>query len=440
MPRPASLLAGGALAVLSARRAVLLGAALLPARSFPEVAYEPHVALLVAAHDEGAILDRLLVTIEQLEWARDRLHVVLVDDGSPDGTWDRMESWAAANDGAEALRVGGRVGKSQALNAALAAAPAHAEIVVAVDADLRLAPTYLRRLVPALHEPDVAAAAAFVTAANPDETVVARYAALETWVHQLVTAAGKDRLALNPPTFAGSAYRRSALEEVGGFPSTGPGDDVWASAALTRRGWRTCFVRAASADHLLARRAADYWRQHLRWGRNVYEAGRIGVRDGSAAGRSRRLELALAAVGYGDRIAFAGALALAASRRLSPAVPAAYAGLRAREHGRRGEGGARPQAPGPSRSGGPRPPARRRRVDRRRRHAPRTIRVGLAQPGAATLRSARVAARPRLRLRPRRRGCAPSPPRRRGAPDARGRGAATRRGERRPTPPRDGGP
>jgi GT2 family glycosyltransferase len=330
MPRPVSLLAGGALALLSVRRALLLGAALLPARSFPAVVDEPHVALLVPAHDEAATLDRLLATIERLDWPRDRLHVVLVDDGSGDGTWERMQAWARANPGAEALRARGRVGKAQALNAALAAATVGAEVVVTVDADLRLAPDYLRRLVRAFHEPDVAAAAAFVTAANPDDTLVARYAALETWVHQLVTAAGKDRLALNPPTFAASAYRRSALEEIGGFPPARPGDDVGASAALTRRGWRTCFVRAASADHVLARGVADYWRQHLRWGRNVFEAGRVGAHDGSAAG-PRRLELALAAVGYGDRIAFAGALALAATRRLSPAVPAAYAGLRALE-------------------------------------------------------------------------------------------------------------
>jgi Glycosyltransferase like family 2 len=213
-----------------------------------------------------------------------------------------------------------------------------------VDADLRLAPDYLRRLAPAFRDPDVAAASAFVAAANPDATLVARYAALETWVHQLVTAAGKDRLALNPPAFAGSAYRRSALEQVGGFPPATAGDDVGASAALTRAGWRTCFVRAARADHLLAHGIADYWRQHLRWGRNVFEAGRAGTRSGSAAGRPRRVELGLAAVGYGDRIAFAGTVALAATRRLSPAVPAAYAGLRALEsvvavvkagHGRR---------------------------------------------------------------------------------------------------------
>jgi GT2 family glycosyltransferase len=331
MPRLPSLLVSGALALLSVRRAILLAAALLPPRSLPKVADEPHVALLVAAHDEAPTLDRLLATIEQLDWPRDRLHVVLVDDGSTDGTWERMQAWAQANERVQALRAGSQAGKSQALNAALAAAPPRAEIVVAADADLRLAPDYLRRLVRAFHEPVVAAAAAFVTAANPDDTIVARYVALETWVHQLVTAAGKDRLALNPPTFAGSAYRRSALEEIGGFYPGRAGDDVCASAALTRHGWRTCFVRAASADHVLARGAADYWRQHLRWGRNVVEAARIGVRDGSAARRPRRLELALAAVGYGDRIAFAGALALAATRRLSPAVPAAYAGLRALE-------------------------------------------------------------------------------------------------------------
>jgi GT2 family glycosyltransferase len=342
MRRLGSLLAGGLLGFLCVRRAVLLTGALLPARPLAEIEDEPSVALLVAAHDEAATLGRLLATIERLDWPRDRLHVVLADDGSTDGTWEGMRSWAEANEGARALRLG-RVGKSQALNAALAAAPV-AEIVVAVDADLRLAPDYLRRLAPAFRDPDVAAASAFVAAGNPDATLVARYAALETWVHQLVTAAGKDRLALNPPTFAGSAYRRSALEEVGGFPPATAGDDVGASAALTRAGWRTCFVRAARADHMLAHGVAGYWRQHLRWGRNVFEAGRAGARSGSAAGRPRRVELGLAAVGYGDRIAFAGTVALAATRRLSPAVPAAYAGLRALEsvvavvkagHGRR---------------------------------------------------------------------------------------------------------
>jgi GT2 family glycosyltransferase len=342
MRRLGSRLAGGVVGLLCVRRAVLLGAALLPARPLAEVEDEPSVALLVAAHDEASTLGRLLATVERLNWPRDRLHVVLADDGSTDGTWEEMQSWAEANEGARALRLG-RVGKSQALNAALAAAPV-AELVVAVDADLRLAPDYLRRLAAAFRDPDVSAASGFVAAANPDATLVARYAALETWVHQLVTAAGKDRLALNPPTFAGSAYRRSALEEVGGFPPATAGDDVGASAALTRAGWRTCFVRAARADHMLAHGVADYWRQHLRWARNVFEASRAGTRSGSAAGRPRRVELGLAAVGYGDRIAFAGTVALAATRRLSPAVPAAYAGLRALEsvvavvkagHGRR---------------------------------------------------------------------------------------------------------
>jgi GT2 family glycosyltransferase len=327
--RLGALTVTAALAALSLRRAVLMGAALLPERHLPEVEEEPTVALLVPGHDEAETVDRLLATIERLDWPRDRLHVVLVDDGSTDGTWERMRRFADSN-AAQAVRLTGRSGKSQALNAALAAAPP-ADLVVAADADLRLAPDYLRRLVPAFADRDVAAAGAFVTAANADAGLVSRYAALETWVHQLVTAAGKDRLALNPPTFAGSAYRRSALVEIGGFPPAAAGDDVRVCAALTRAGWRTCFVRSATADHLLAERPADYWRQHLRWARNVFEAARADARGGSAAARPRRVELALAAVGYGDRLAFVGALALASTRRLPARVPAAYAALRALE-------------------------------------------------------------------------------------------------------------
>lgn len=328
--RVVSLVTATVLALLSARRALFVLAALLPGPPAPEGDEEPSVVLLVPANEEAPTLGHLLASIERLDWPHDRLHVVLVDDGSADGTWELMDRWAAANENARALRLERRSGKSQALNAALAAAPP-GDVVVVCDADLRLAPDYLRRLVPAFGDPEVGAAAAFVTCANSDASVVARYSALETWVHQLVTGAGKDRLGLNPATFAGSAYRRAALEAIGGFAGGMAGDDVEASAALTRAGWRTRFVRAARADHVLAERVCDYWRQHLRWGRNVFEAGRPRRTDGSAAAGRRRLELGLAALGYGDRLAFAGALALAASRRMSPAVPASYACLRALE-------------------------------------------------------------------------------------------------------------
>ena len=323
--RAVSLVVSAILTCLSARRALFLLAALLPGSSTRGDHADPSVVLLVAANEEAANLERLLGTIEHLDWPEDRLQVVLVDDASTDATWELMSRKAAEKENVHAIRLERRSGKGAALNAGLAASP-DGDVVVVCDADLRLAPDYLRQLVPAFGDPKVGAAAAFVTSANPNASVVARYAALETWVHQLVTAAGKDRLGLNPATFAGSAYRRAALEAVGGFLADSAADDVGTSAKLTRAGWRTRFVRAARADHSLAERASDYWRQHVRWSQNVFNAGR----EGSAAG-PRRLELAFAGIGYGDRLAFGAAVGLAGTRRMSPAVPASYACLRALE-------------------------------------------------------------------------------------------------------------
>src|SRR6266545_1513770 len=143
-----SFVTAAALALLSARRALFVVASLLPNRQAPQGDEEPGVVLLVAANDEAATIGNLLATIERLDWPRDRLHVVLVDDGSADGTWELMDRWAAAFENARALRLDRRAGKSQALNAALAAAPP-GDVVAVCDADLRLAPDYLRRLVPA---------------------------------------------------------------------------------------------------------------------------------------------------------------------------------------------------------------------------------------------------------------------------------------------------
>ena len=118
----------------------------------------------------------------------------------------------------------------------------------------------------------VGAVAGYLVPVNASASPTARYAAVETWVHQLVTSAAKDRLDLNPPTLGGAAlYRRVALDEVGWLGSAASGDDVRASVALTRAGWRTRFVPVPIADNAVAERWRDYWRQHVRWARDVFE-------------------------------------------------------------------------------------------------------------------------------------------------------------------------
>jgi len=313
------------LVACTARRAVFLVASLLPPRR-PAGEGTPSVVLLLAAVDEEDGIGRALDSLARLDYPAPLLRVVLVDDGSTDRTPELFRAWAAARPLATVVELPYRVGKFAALTEALARTPA-SDVIAICDADMSLRPDWLRRLVEPFADPCVGAAAAYISPANAAAGPVARYAAVESWVHQLVTSAAKDRLRLDPPTLGACAYRRIAFEEIGGFGDAASGGDVLTSAALVRAGWRTRFVRAAVAENLVAHSVRGYWHQHIRWARNLGGVARTRPRRAAAGprpGPARRLEAWLSASGYADRLAFVVVAAAALAGILPWWLPIAY--------------------------------------------------------------------------------------------------------------------
>lgn len=323
------------LSALSLRRAVLAGAALLAPRAIAGFGAQPlpAVTLVVPAFDEARGVGGLLAALERLDYPPDRLFTVLVDDASADGTGERFERWAAGRARTQALSLPRREGKSPAVNRGMEAAPA-AEVIAVCDADVRPRPDCLRAVVEAFGDERVGLASAYRSPQNAASSAAARYAALEAWVTQLVTSAAKDRLDLNPPVCGGcSAYRRSALEQAGGF-GPGPGEDVRITVALTLAGWSTRFVRAAVVDETVVHRSDDYWHQHVRWGRNLFAtASRRPPSGRTRAPLDRRIETWMLSAGYADRLIVLAALSLVATGRLPLRFPAAYLTVRGAEVG-----------------------------------------------------------------------------------------------------------
>jgi 1,2-diacylglycerol 3-beta-glucosyltransferase len=309
-----------AVVALSLRRAVFLVAALLRSRPLPNAVALPTVTVLVPARNEGAVAERLLGALAKLRYPTDKLSTILVCDGCADATPTMFRAWAHARSDARVLELPSNVGKAAALNAGLRLVKT--DIVVVVDADLEPRPDFLLELVRPFEDHGVAAAAAFLRPANADDNVVARYAAVTTWVHQLVTSAGTDRLGLNPPTLGAAAFRRAALEQVDGFPVVPVGVDVATSFRLIRRGWRTRFVAGAIADNIVVSNLRNYWRQHVRWSRAVFRF----VTNGPPGTVSwpQRLDMSAASIGYGDRLVFAVAIVGSVAGALPLWVPLLY--------------------------------------------------------------------------------------------------------------------
>jgi undecaprenyl-phosphate 4-deoxy-4-formamido-L-arabinose transferase len=109
----------------------------------------PEVSLVVPVYNEEATLAevcrRATATLEELGKP---FEVIIVDDGSHDGTWAIVEGLAAADPRVRAVRFKRNFGQHPAMHAGLVRA--RGDVVVTMDADLQNVPEDLPRLIAAV--------------------------------------------------------------------------------------------------------------------------------------------------------------------------------------------------------------------------------------------------------------------------------------------------
>ena len=159
-------------------------------RGEPHGADFPTVSITVPVYNELHQIEDLLESLVALEYPRDRLQILIVSDGSDDGTDDVVEAWA--DQGVELLRVGERGGKGAAENAARS--HLRGEIVVNTDASIRIRPGALGPLLAPFQDPSVGVVSGRDVSVSSQEadanTGEAGYVGYEMWVRDLETRAG----------------------------------------------------------------------------------------------------------------------------------------------------------------------------------------------------------------------------------------------------------
>lgn len=157
----------------------------------------PAVTVVLPAYNEERQIGAAIEALLRLDYPRDQLQLLVVSDGSTDGTDEIVRGFAA--EGVELLRVDERGGKTRAEN--LAAPRIRGELVINTDASIRLDPGSVRALVRRFRNPSVGVASGRDVSvgdvdvqANVGETgyVNAEMALreLETRVHGIVGASG----------------------------------------------------------------------------------------------------------------------------------------------------------------------------------------------------------------------------------------------------------
>ncbi|MFJ3820458.1 glycosyltransferase [Streptomyces nodosus] len=246
------------------------------------------VTVLVPAYNEAKCIEN---TVRSLMASEHPVEVIVIDDGSSDGTARIVEDLRLPS-----VRVVRQhnAGKPAALNRGLANA-SH-DIIVMMDGDTVFEPATVRELVQPFGDPKVGAVAGNAKVGNRDSLIGA-------WQHiEYVMGFNLDRRMYDMlrcmPTIPGAvgAFRRSALERIGGMSDDTLAEDTDVTMALHRDGWRVVYAENARAWTEAPESVQQLWSQRYRWSYGTMQAiwkHRRALVDKGPSGRFGRVGLPL---------------------------------------------------------------------------------------------------------------------------------------------------
>ncbi|MDT0492131.1 glycosyltransferase [Streptomyces sp. NPDC012600] len=222
------------------------------------------VSVLVPAYNERECIE---ATVRSLAVSEHPIEIIVIDDGSTDGTADLVEAMRLP--GVRVVRQQ-NAGKPAALNNGIR--HARYDIVVMMDGDTVFEPATVRELVQPFADPRVGAVAGNAKVGNRDSLIGA-------WQHiEYVMGFNLDRRMYDVlgcmPTIPGAvgAFRREALERVGGMSEDTLAEDTDITMALHRDGWRVVYAENARAWTEAPESVQQLWSQRYRWSYGTMQA------------------------------------------------------------------------------------------------------------------------------------------------------------------------
>jgi poly-beta-1,6-N-acetyl-D-glucosamine synthase len=208
----------------------------------------PTVTIVCAAHDEARAIDARLDNLLSLDYPRDRVQIIVVSDGSGDGTDDIVRRYA--DRGVELIRVEQPSGKPTALNRGVATA--RGDLVVFCDARQRIEPGALRALVAPFADPQVGAVSGELHMAGEQGPGV-------YWRYEKLIRAAEGRFdSVVGATGALYAIRRNLWRAL---PADTLLDDVYTPMQIALRGYRVLFEPEARVHDREATVANEFSRK-----------------------------------------------------------------------------------------------------------------------------------------------------------------------------------
>jgi hyaluronan synthase len=236
--------------------------------------YEPTVAIIVPAFNEGPGIGRTIDACIALDYPAALLEIVCIDDGSTDDTFEHLAAAVERNHdrNVQAIRFPVNRGKRAAVAAGIRATDA--EILVFIDSDSQPEPEAVRWLVQGFADDQVAAVSGLTHVRNARENLLTKMQSVRYYISfQVLKSAESVVGAVTCCSGCFAGYRGVAVREVLEAWETQHflgvqctyGDDRSLTNMLLRRGWTSRYAGHAVAVTDAPETYPTFLRQQLRW-------------------------------------------------------------------------------------------------------------------------------------------------------------------------------
>ncbi|KND51070.1 MAG: biofilm PGA synthesis N-glycosyltransferase PgaC [Parcubacteria bacterium C7867-007] len=221
----------------------------------------PKVAIIVPCWNEQDTIGGTVKSLLALDYPKDKLEIILVNDGSKDNTKEVMDSYIDNPQITVLHKENG--GKHTAINAGIELAK-DAIFVGCLDADSFVAPDALREIVSCFDDPQVSAATPAMSVHNPRSLLERMQNAEYIFgiaVRHVLSAVNGIYVTPGPFSF----YRMSVIREVGGFRHAHQAEDMEMALRMQRAGYLIENAPRARVYTKVPRTIKTLVKQRTRW-------------------------------------------------------------------------------------------------------------------------------------------------------------------------------
>lgn len=224
--------------------------------------FKPRVSIVIPAYNEEKSIADTIESTLSINYPKDKLDVIVVNDGSKDGTGEICKKYASEGK-IIYLENNPNQGKSESLNRGIR--HALTDYVACIDADTIVEKDIIEKTMPYFDSPEIAAV---TTSINVKESrnllqkiITVEYSIANSFYNKIWSCL--NCMFVTPGQF--SIYLKDKVLELGGFDRNNLVEDMELAYRMNKNGMKIAVCTNATAYTIVPHTLKDFYYQRKRW-------------------------------------------------------------------------------------------------------------------------------------------------------------------------------